>query len=118
MPWDQVMSKWGNGDLRSGSKTGPKVTSQKQAVAIMLSEKDKAKTNPEYQGLGNAVRRGREVIFLAEWLVSVVIVGFFLALASSGRYAMCWISSATGCVSADYRQKYREVPRMVAFRAS
>lgn len=34
-----VMEKWKAGHLHSGSKKGPKVTSQKQAVAIMLSEK-------------------------------------------------------------------------------
>lgn len=39
MPYDEVLDKWKAGTLRSGSKTGPKVTSQKQAVAIMLSEK-------------------------------------------------------------------------------
>lgn len=37
------MSKWGKGDLHSGSKSGPKVKNQKQAVAIMLSEKRAAK---------------------------------------------------------------------------
>ena len=39
MPWDKVMSKWGKGKLHSGSPKGPKVDNQKQAVAIMLSEK-------------------------------------------------------------------------------
>lgn len=38
-PWTDVMHKWGKGDLHSGSKSGPKVKNQKQAVAIMLSEK-------------------------------------------------------------------------------
>lgn len=33
-----VMGEFGAGTLRSGSKEGPKVTSQKQAVAIALSE--------------------------------------------------------------------------------
>jgi hypothetical protein len=33
------MHKWKKGKLHSGSKSGPKVKSQKQAVAIMLSEK-------------------------------------------------------------------------------
>lgn len=42
MPWDQVMHKWKKGELHSGSKSGPKVKDQKQAVAIMLSEKRKA----------------------------------------------------------------------------
>ena len=50
MPWDKVMSKWGKGDLHSGSKGGPKVKSQKQAVAIMLSEKRAAQGGKkEYQ---------------------------------------------------------------------
>lgn len=40
MPWDKVIKKWKAGTLRSGNrKTGPKVKSQSQAVAIMLSEK-------------------------------------------------------------------------------
>ena len=33
-----VMHEWGQGKLHSGSKKGPKVKSQKQAVAIALSE--------------------------------------------------------------------------------
>lgn len=50
MPFDQVMSKWGKGKLHSGSKTGPVVKSQAQAVAIMLSEKRAAaKGKKEYQ---------------------------------------------------------------------
>lgn len=49
MPWDQVMSKWKSGALHSGSKKGPAVTNRKQAIAIMLSEKRKAKSgNSEY----------------------------------------------------------------------
>ena len=43
MPWDEVMHKWKAGQLHSGSKRGPAVKSQAQAVAIMLSEKRKAK---------------------------------------------------------------------------
>ena len=42
MPWNEVMHKWKTGKLHSGSKSGPKVTSQKQAVAIMMSEHRKA----------------------------------------------------------------------------
>lgn len=42
MPFDEVMSKFKSGDLHSGSKNGPKVSSRKQAVAILLSEKKKA----------------------------------------------------------------------------
>lgn len=41
-PWDEVMGKWKSGALHSGSDKGPPVKSQKQAVAIMLSEKRKA----------------------------------------------------------------------------
>lgn len=37
MPASQVMHKWKTGRLKSSS--GQKVTSQKQAIAIMLSEK-------------------------------------------------------------------------------
>lgn len=49
MPWDEVMSKWKAGTLRSGG-SGKKVKNQKQAVAIMLSEKRKAKAGKkEYQ---------------------------------------------------------------------
>lgn len=33
-----VMHEWGKGGLRSGSAKGPRVKSQKQAVAIALSE--------------------------------------------------------------------------------
>lgn len=47
MPWSEVMKKYGRGTLMSGS--GHKVKSRKQAIAIMLSEKRKAKTHPEYR---------------------------------------------------------------------
>jgi hypothetical protein len=33
-----VMDEWKSGKLHSGAKKGPKVTSQKQAIAIALSE--------------------------------------------------------------------------------
>ncbi|HEX4714766.1 MAG TPA: DUF6496 domain-containing protein [Ktedonobacteraceae bacterium] len=49
MPWNKVMSKWKAGSLHSGSKSGPKVKGQKQAIAIMLSEKRKAGSHPEYK---------------------------------------------------------------------
>ena len=39
----KVMKEFAAGELHSGSKTGPKVTSQKQAVAIAMSEAKKAK---------------------------------------------------------------------------
>ena len=41
MPWEQVMHKFKEGELHSGSKMGKKVTSRKQAIAIMMSEKRK-----------------------------------------------------------------------------
>lgn len=59
MPWDEVMHKWGEGKLKSGG-SGKPVKSQKQAVAIMLSEKRAASGGKkEYQsravkGLKNA----------------------------------------------------------------
>ena len=43
MPFDQVLSKFKARKLHSGSKKGPKVKNRKQAIAIMLSEKEKAK---------------------------------------------------------------------------
>ena len=43
MPSKSVMRKWKMGALHSGSKAGPVVRKQKQAVAIMLSEKRKEK---------------------------------------------------------------------------
>lgn len=48
MPYTEVMHKWKHGLLHSGSKKGPKVTNQKQAVAIMLSEKRNQDKHPEY----------------------------------------------------------------------
>lgn len=44
------MGKWKAGKLHSGGPGGPKVTDQKQAVAIYLSEKRKAaQGKKEYQ---------------------------------------------------------------------
>ena len=52
MPYDEVMSKWKAGKLKSGG-SGKTVTSQKQAVAIMFSEKGKAQSGKtEYQSKG------------------------------------------------------------------
>lgn len=49
MPYDEVMDKWKSGTLKSGG-SGKPVKSQKQAVAIMLSEKRKATAGKkEYQ---------------------------------------------------------------------
>jgi len=46
MPWDEVMSKFKRGTLKSGGKS--KVKSRKQAIAIMLSEKAKAAGNSHF----------------------------------------------------------------------
>ena len=64
MPSSEVMHKWKTGKLHSGSKKGPKVKSQKQAVAIMLSEQRKEKANggryPEGKlGPVSSLRRAR-----------------------------------------------------------
>ena len=57
MPWDEVMHKFGRGDLHSGSKKGPKVKDKKQALAIMYSEKEDAdKGKKEYQGHARALK--------------------------------------------------------------
>jgi hypothetical protein len=57
MPWNEVMHKWGKGQLHSGSKGGPIVKNQKQAVAIMLSEKRAAKKGKaEYKPLSSLAR--------------------------------------------------------------
>lgn len=45
MPSSEVMHKFAHGGLHSGSKSGPKVTSRPQAIAIMLSEKRKENAN-------------------------------------------------------------------------
>ena len=39
----KVMHEFGSGKLHSGSKHGPKVTSQRQAVAIAMSEAGKSR---------------------------------------------------------------------------
>jgi len=57
MPWNEVPAKWKAGTLHSGGTNGPKVKSQKQMVAIMLSEKRDAAKKPEYKGLSSAMKR-------------------------------------------------------------
>jgi hypothetical protein len=50
MPYDEVMHKFKHKNLHSGSKSGPKVTNRKQAIAIMMSEKRQAQGGKkEYQ---------------------------------------------------------------------
>jgi hypothetical protein len=61
MPWNEVMGKWKAGKLHSGSKSGPKVGSQKQAIAIMMSEKraaagGKKEYKPSLTGLKAATK--------------------------------------------------------------
>lgn len=58
MPWDQVLHKWKSGTLKSSS--GQPVHSQKQAVAIMLSEKRAAAHGKtEYKSKAHAPKRKR-----------------------------------------------------------
>lgn len=38
-----VMDEWKSGSLHSGSKKGPRVTNQRQAIAIALSESGQSK---------------------------------------------------------------------------
>ena len=60
MPWNEVMDKWKSGSLKSGG-SGKTVKSQKQAVAIMLSEKRAAmKGKAEYNARRSVM--GRKVI--------------------------------------------------------
>ena len=51
MPSGNVMKEFKTGQLHSGSSDGPVVTNPKQAVAVMLAEKDQeAKTSPATSG--------------------------------------------------------------------
>lgn len=42
MPGETALHEFKEGTLHSGSKTGPKVTNRKQAIAIYLSENGKS----------------------------------------------------------------------------
>jgi uncharacterized protein DUF6496 len=56
MPYDEVMHKFKEGSLKSGS--GGKVQSRKQAIAIMLSEKRGAEHGKsEYKPLADAMAK-------------------------------------------------------------
>jgi len=46
----KVMKEYKAGELHSGSKTGPKVTSRAQAVAIGMSEAGMTKKKPKKKG--------------------------------------------------------------------
>lgn len=61
MPWDQVMHKWKAGALKSGGSGRP-VTSQKQAIAIMLSEKRAA-------GEGKTEYKSRQSHYRSAYLI-------------------------------------------------
>ena len=50
-----VMSEYASGKLHSGSKSGPKVTSRKQAIAIGLSEERRSKMK---RGMNKSKRMG------------------------------------------------------------
>ena len=53
MPWNEVMKKFGEGKLHSGTKKGPEVKSPAQAEAIMYSEKKEAQAGKkEYKRKG------------------------------------------------------------------
>lgn len=63
MPWTEVMSKFKRGGLHSGSKSGPRVASRKQAVAIMLSEKRKAEGGDnEYAAAASRRHKARKAL--------------------------------------------------------
>lgn len=55
----QVMREFRSGELHSGSKTGPKVKSRKQAVAIALSE---ARRAPKYAEGGRVEPMPKELV--------------------------------------------------------
>lgn len=60
MPYDEVMRKFKEGTLHSGSKHGEKVKSRKQAIAIMLSEKRAAEHgHKEYRSKKHSERSER-----------------------------------------------------------
>lgn len=60
MPYDEVMHKFKEGTLHSGSKHGKKVKSRKQAIAIMLSEKRAAEHgHKEYRSKKHSERSER-----------------------------------------------------------
>lgn len=71
MPYDQVMHKFKEGTLHSGSKKGPKVKNRKQAIAIMLSEKRKGvKDTPHGSGpfTASEQKQGYKVCYTASEL--------------------------------------------------
>ena len=51
--FDKTMHEWGKGKLHSGSKKGPKVKNQKQALAIAFSQARKASSKKHKKDGGN-----------------------------------------------------------------
>jgi len=51
MPWTEVMHKWKHGQLHSGG-SGKVVKNRKRAIAIMLSEKRKARAGKKEYASG------------------------------------------------------------------
>jgi len=49
--FEGTMHEWGEGKLHSGSKKGPKVKSQKQALAIAFSQSRKAGEKKGFAGI-------------------------------------------------------------------
>jgi hypothetical protein len=56
MPYDEVLHKFKHKQLHSGGPSGPLVKNRSQAIAIMLSEKRKAATKPEYRSKKKKIR--------------------------------------------------------------
>ena len=61
MPANEVMKKFAKGKLHSGAKSGPVVTSAKQAIAIAASERDAEERNGgTYSDAKAKPRKGRD----------------------------------------------------------
>lgn len=53
----KVMHEFKHGQLRSGSKAGPKVKSRKQAIAIMMSETGQSKKKKRRKSIAEALSK-------------------------------------------------------------
>ncbi len=56
MPWDEVFGKFKRGELHSGGPGGPVVKNRKQATAIAMSEKRKAKAGKKEYSASDGAR--------------------------------------------------------------